>query len=143
VAELADIRRRVRHRIDQAQRTRADRRRQIDAAQAAYDRFLVGMAVPIFQKFAISTKAEGYQFNLLTPERAVRLVSEGHSQDAIELELDVSRTPAGVIGRWQMAHGRDLVTAERLLGDGVPVERLTEEDVLSFLIDAFGQMVER
>jgi hypothetical protein len=143
MAELSDVRRRVRQRIDEAHRTRAERRRRVGAAQVAYERFLATVAVPMFQMFATSVKAEGYPFSLVTPEGIVRLVPEGHPQDFIELELDTSRGLPGVLGRSRFAHGRQTIATEKPLRAGAPPDSLTEEDVLAFLVDAFGAFVER
>jgi hypothetical protein len=113
----------------------------VDAASAAYDRFLAQVATPIFKQFAAVLKAEGYGFQVFTPGGGLRLASERASEDFIELQLDVSGHLPVVLGHVNRARGSRVLASERPIGVGVA--ELTEQDVLEFLIQEIQPFVER
>jgi hypothetical protein len=139
--EISDIRKRVLQAIDQSRRAAAERRARVDAASAAYDRFLAQVATPIFKQFAGVLKAEGYGFLVFTPGGGLRLASERASEDFIELRLDVSGHLPVVLGHVNRARGSRVLASERPIGVGVA--ELTEQDVLEFLVQEIQPFVER
>jgi hypothetical protein len=143
VAEIADVRRRVRQRIEEARRRAAERRTQVDAAERDFVPFLSDVAGPVFKQFAQALTAEGYPFSVNSPAGQLRLVSERSRNDYIEMELDPLLDPPQAIGRTSRAHGTRTVTSERPVRSGVKVHELTEADVLDFLTAEIGPFVER
>lgn len=141
--EVADVRRRVRQRIEEARQAAVARRAQADAAERDYATFLSGVAGPVFRVVASALTAEGYPFKVFTPAGTLRLASERSRQDYIEIELDTSVSPPQALGRSNRAHGARVVTAERPVRDGARVGELTETDVLDFLVAEIGPFVER
>jgi hypothetical protein len=141
--EISDVRRRLRQALEQARKATAERRARTDLAAAAYGAFLRDVATPVFRMFANVTKAEGPGFTVFTPAEGVRLVSERHADDAIEIWLDASLDPPQVGTRVSTMRGRNLTTSEGLLRAEAPISGLTDEDVLAFLLANIGALVER
>jgi hypothetical protein len=139
--EISDIRKRVLQAIDHSRRAAAERRVRVDAASAAYERFLAQVATPLFKQFAAVLKAEGYPFQVFTPGGSVRLASDRASEDFIELRLDVSGSAPVVLGHVNRARGSRVMASERPIGIGVA--ELTEHDVLEFLVQEIQPFVER
>ena len=133
--ETAEVRRRLKGAITRAKAEAQERRARNDAAARAYEAFLTDRAVPLFHTFANVLAAEGLRFKVFTPAGSVRLASESGAEDYIELALDTAADPPQVLGRSSRGRGRRGVSSERAVKTGVPVESLTEEDVLDFLID--------
>lgn len=143
MVEIADVRRRVRQRIEDARRRAAERRVEVDAAERDFARFLTEVAGPIFRQFAQALAAEGYHFSVNTPAGQLCLASDRSRSDFIEIELDTQLSPPQAIGRATRAHGARTMTSERPLRPGVKVHELTEDDVLDFLTAEIGPFVER
>ncbi len=141
--EISDVRRRVRQTIEASRRRAAERRARVDAASKAWEPFLAGTATPVFRMFANALKAEGYPFQVFTPTGGLRLMSERSSDDYIELALDTAADPPAVIGRVNRGRGSRLITTERPLRPDTPVTSLTEEDVLSYLLEEIAPFVEK
>jgi hypothetical protein len=141
--EISDIRRRLRHALEQAKKDSAERRARTDLAATAYDAFLRDIATPVFRMFANVAKAEGHAFAVFTPAGGVRLASERHADDFMEIWLDVSLDPPQVATRVSRVRGRDVTTREGLLREGAPTNGLTDEDVFAFLLSSVGPLVER
>ena len=141
--EIPDIRRRLRHALEQARRDSAERRARADLASTAYTAFLRDIATPVFRMFASVVKAEGHPFAIATPAGTVRLASERHADDFIEIWLDTSLDPPEVATRVSRMRGRDLTTKEGVLREGAPINGLTDEDVFALLLANIGALVER
>ena len=141
--EISDIRRRFRMALEQAKKVSAERRVRADAASIAYAAFLRDVAIPVFRMFSNVAKAEGQPFTIFTPADGVRLVSERHADDFIELFLDASQDPPDVVARVNRRRGGDLITAERPVRAGAPINGLTDEDVLALLLGEMGSLTER
>jgi hypothetical protein len=141
--EISDIRRRLRHALDQAKKTTAERRARADAAGVAYNAFLRDIATPVFRMFANVLKAESFPCTVFTPAEGVQLVSERHGEDFIEVWLDNSLDPPKIATRVSRVRGRDVTTTEGLLRPEAPINSLTDEDVLAFLLEHVGSLVER
>jgi hypothetical protein len=141
--EISDIRRRLRQALDQAKKATADRRARADMAATAYGAFLRDIGTPVFRMFANVAKAENYPCTVFTPAEGVRLVSERHGEDFIELFLDTSLDPPKIATRVSRVRGRNVMATEGLLRPEAPINSLTDEDVLAFLLDHIGELVER
>lgn len=111
-------------------------------ANERYTLFLERVATPLFHQFATALKAEGYRFSVFTPAGGLRLASE-RNDDGIELALDTLRDQMAVVGRTHRGRGRRVVSTERPLKEDTPIEQLTEEDVLAFLLTEIVPFVEK
>lgn len=141
--EISDIRRRFRTAMEQSKKASAERRARADAASVAYAAFLRDIATPVFRMFSNVAKAEGQPFTIFTPAGGVRLVSERHADDFVELFLDASQDPPDVVARVNRRRGGDLMTTERRVREGAPINSLTDEDVLALLLAEIGNLTER
>ena len=143
MVDVAEVRKRLIHTIEQIKRDAAARRQATDRASAAYESFLETVATPVFKHFAQALRAQGYGFQLFTPAGSVRLASERGADDYIELALDPARQPIAVVGRVSHRRGSRLIDVDRPIRDDKAIEDLTDEDVLAFLLAAIEPFVER
>ena len=141
--EIAEVRKRLRRVVDESRRAAAARRQTTDAAETAYDRFLDGVATPVFQMFATALRGDGYSFTVFTPKGGLRLASARSAEDYIELSLDKSADQPVVVARVSRGRGRRFVSRERPVRELTPPEQLTEEDVLQMLLREIAPFVER
>ena len=141
--ETSDIRRRLRHVLEDAKKATAERRARADAAATAYASFLQDIATPAFRMVANAARGEGHLFSVFTPADGVRLVSDRHGEDFIEVWLDAALDPPQVATRVNRVRGRNVTTTEGLLRADAPIDALTDEDVLAFLLAHIGLLVER
>lgn len=141
--EISEVRKRLRQAIARARASAAERRAAIDAADHSYQRFLKQVATPVFRMVANALDAEGYPFQVFTPAGGVRLASERAGDDFIEVVLDTSGERPIALGRISRGRGRRLLTEERPIRDGAAIDRLTDDDMLEFLLGAIGPFVER
>jgi hypothetical protein len=141
--DVPEIRRRLRASIETAKRDAQERRVRSDHAARVYEQFLGERAVPLFQTVASALVAEGHRFKVFTPAGSVRLASESSGEDYIELALDTTVDPPVVVGRTSRGRGRRQITSERPVQDDVPIEELTDEDVLAFLLAELTPFLER
>jgi hypothetical protein len=141
--ETSDIRRRLRQALEQARTATTERRTRADLAATAYAAFLRDVATPVFRTVANVAKAEGQGFTVFTPADGVRLVSERHGEDYVEVWLDTSLDPPKIATRANRSRGRNVTTSEGLLRPEAPISGVTDEDVLDFLLSQIGMLVER
>ena len=141
--ETSDIRRRLRHALEEAKKATADRHARADAASAAYAAFLENIATPVFRMMANVARGEGHPFSVFAPAEGVRLVSDRHGEDFIEVWLDMSLDPPQVATRVNRVRGRNVTTSEGQLRADAPIDTLVDEDVLAFLLAHIGLLVER
>jgi len=141
--EISEVRRRLLVAIENARRESAQRRARVDTAARDYETFLSRFASPVFHQFAAALKAEGHQFKVFTPASSIRLAAERSPEEFIELSLDDSSDPPAVIGRTTRGRGRRTVSSERALKDGALIADLTDEDVLTFLLEEITRLIER
>lgn len=92
---------------------------------------------------ANALKVEGYAFTLFTPAGGLRLAADRGRDDYIEFRLDSLSDPAQVVGRVSHARGSRTVEEERPVKPGAAPEALSDEDVLSFLLEALEPWLER
>ena len=141
--EVSEVRRRLLAAIEKAKHAAAARRARNDAAARDYEAFLAQRATPVFQQFAAALSGEGHAFKVFTPAGSIRLSAARSPEEFIELVLDDSSDPPAVVGRTTRGRGRRTVSTERAIGNGAPVADLTEEDVLTFLLEEIVPFVER
>ena len=141
--EVPEIRRRVRAAIESARQHAQERRLRGDQAARDYEAFLRDRAVPLFHTLASALAAEGYRFKVFTPAESVRLAAETSGDDYVEIVLDTSVDPPGVLGRSSRGRGRRIVTSERPVREGTPVNALTDEDLLGFVLAELSPFLER
>lgn len=135
MADVGVVRKRVRLAIEQARRDQAERRARATEARNTYEQFLESAAIPVFRMFANILKAEGLPFEVMTPAGGVRLQSERHRDDAIEMELDASADPPQPLVTITRARGSRVVQTDRPIKGSHPLVQLTEEDVVEMLLD--------
>jgi hypothetical protein len=138
--EISEVRKRMLATIERSKQRAAERRGRADEAAKAYSTFIETIAVPMFRQVANVLKAEGYPFGLFTPAGSVKLVSDRHPQDAIEILFDSSGDQPLVMGHTTRSRGGRVVESERPVGDPAS---LSEADVLEFLAKELEPFVER
>ena len=141
--ETSEVRRRLRHAIDERRKHTAARRATLDAAAAAYTELLDRTAAPLVQTLTNALRAEGHNFTVFTPHGGLRMALAKSADDFIEFTLDTSQDEPFAALRVNRTRGRRVVQHERPVKGHTPVERLTEEDVLQALIDEIAPFVER
>jgi hypothetical protein len=141
--EISLVRNRLNRAIEAARERSVRRREQVAAAERAYDEFLSTVATPVTKLVANSLKVENFAFSVFTPGRGLRLASDHRRDDYIEFALDTESTPPQVVARTSRTRGSRTLTEDRPIKQGTPVEELTEEDVLAFLIAALEPWFER
>ena len=141
--ETSEVRKRLRHAIEEQRRRTAARRATVDAAASAYTDLLEATATPLVQKLANVLRAEGHNFTVFTPNDGLRMALAKSADDFIELALDTSHDEPFAALRVSRTRGRRVVQHERPIKGRTPVERLTEEDVLQALLDEIAPFVER
>lgn len=141
--EVSLVRNRLNRAIEVA-RERAKKRRQRTAtAERAYEIFLQEVATPVTRLVANTLKVENHAFTVFTPGGGLRLASDRGRDDYVEFALDASADPPQVVGRISHARGSRTLDEERPIKPGTPPEELSEEDVLTFLLDALQPWLER
>ncbi len=135
MADVAEVRKRIRAEIEKSRRDQADRRTRVAEATAAYDAFLQHAAIPVFRMFANILKSEGLNFEVMTPSGGVRLQSERHRDDAIEMELDASADPPQPLVTVTQVRGSRVIQSDRTIKGSNPLVQLTEEDVIEMLLE--------
>jgi hypothetical protein len=138
--EISDVRRRVVEGIERARRQALDRRARADQAARDYQAFLDRTAVPLFKQVANVLRAEGFRFSVSTPGGSVRLTSDRSADDHVELLLETAGGEPTVVGRMRYNRGRNVIDSARPIG---PPATVSEEEVLSFVLSALEQFVER
>jgi hypothetical protein len=141
--DVSDVRRRLLVAMDKARKDAAERRVRNDAGARDYETFLSERAVPLFHQIASALAGEGHAFKVFTPAGAVRLASDRRPEDFIELTLDLESDRPQVLGQSSRGRGRRQIAIERPLRDGVPIAALTDEDVLSFVLEELIPIVIR
>jgi hypothetical protein len=140
--DVSELRKRILRALDEARKDAVQRRASVDAATAAFDRFLSSTAVPMMRQAATVLGGAGHSFVVHAPSHAARLASEGSPQTFLEVALDVAPDPPVVIGRVSLARGRQGgVVEERPLKTGASVDELTEDDLSAFLTAEIPRLI--
>ena len=139
--EVSDVRRRLRGAIEQAKRRAAERRARVDQASREYEQFLSAIAIPATHTVVQALIGEGHRFKVLTPGQTVRLAAEFSPDDYVEISLETEREAPAVIVRTRRGRGRRSIETERALSR--PIPELTQEDVVSALLDELIPLIER
>ena len=140
--DVSEVRRRVNEAIDRAKRDAARRRTLSDEAAREWPAFLENVAVPLVRQVANVLKVERYAFTVFTPGSGVRLMSDRRQEDFVELTLDTTGREPVVMGRVSYARGGHVVVTETPIASGA-IREISEERVLTFLLDAIVLLVER
>ena len=135
MADVAEVRKRIRAEIEKSRRDQAERRTRVAEATSAYEAFLETAAIPVFRMFANVLKSEGLNFEVMTPAGGVRLQSERHRDDAIEMELDTTADPPQPLVTITRARGSRVVQSDRSIKGSSPLGQLTEHDVVEMLME--------
>lgn len=143
MAEVGEVRRRVRLTIERAKREAAERRTRTDVGEAEGRRFVQDVAAPLARQFISVLKAEGFSFRLSTPAGGLAVVSEVRREDFIELFVDSTQDPPVIMAKTSYVRGQRVSTTERPLAPGIPLKDLTEAHVLTFLLESLPTFVER
>jgi hypothetical protein len=98
--------------------------------------------VPLIRQIANVLRTEAYPFSVSTPSGSVRLTSDKHAEDFIEIVLDTASHPPRVMGHTSRTLGRRGVDAERVVASGDPAA-ISEEELLAFLLEELEPFVER
>jgi hypothetical protein len=141
--ETSELRKRLRHAIEERRKSTAARRVLLDEAAAAYTELLEKTATPLVQKLANALRAEGHNFTVFTPTGGLRMALAKSADDFIEFALDASQDEPFAVVRVNRTRGRRVVQHERPIKGRSPVDRLSEEDVLQALLDEIAPFVER
>ena len=141
--EISELRKRLRHAIDERRKSTAARRAALDEAATAYADLLEMTATPLVQKLANALRAEGHNFTVFTPNGGLRMALAKSGDDFIEFALDTSQDEPHAVLRVNRTRGRRVVQHERPVKGRTPVNRLSEEDVLQALLDEIAPFVER
>jgi len=142
--ELAELRRQLLREIESARAEATERRQGSDAAHAAYAKFIVDVAGPLVRSTVNVLRGEGLQFQAQTPAGSARIASDKSADDFVEFVLDTSVRPPRVLGRMSVSINRQNVhVEEKPIAEGTPIGKLTEEDLLPFLVPAVGRLAVR
>jgi hypothetical protein len=140
--QVGDVRRRVLRAIAESRERAKGRRERKAGAERAYQTFLQEVATPLFHQVAAALKAEQLAFTVFTPGGGLRLTADRRRDDFVELELDTSEEQPHVVGHVRYTRGSRTIDSTIGLGDGTPPEKLTEEDVLEFVLRAIEPWIE-
>lgn len=141
--ETSEIRKRLRHAIEERRKNTAARRVKLDEAAVAFTELLEMTATPLVHTLAGALKAEGHTFTVFTPNGGLRMALAKSPDDFIEFVLDTSEDEPFAALRVNRTRGRRVVQHERPLKGRTPVDRLSEEDVLQALLEEIAPFVER
>jgi hypothetical protein len=140
--DVSELRKRIIHALDAAQKDAAARRTEVDAARQAWGDLHAGVIVPLLRQAQSVLKAERKMFTVHAPADLARLVSDAAPQTFLEFTLEVSGNSAQVIGRRSVAQGGKRVDVEeRAVAPGKPVQDLKDEDFAAFIVAEIPKLV--
>jgi hypothetical protein len=142
--DVSELRQKILRAIDEGKPDdRAKRRAQIDTANAAYERFLENVAVPLFKQAQSILNAERRPFTVHSPADGVKLVSDASPSTFLEFVLDTSGELPQVIGRVSRAKSRGVTVEEQPLAAGKAIDQLTDDDVAGFFVTEIPKLVKK
>lgn len=133
--DVAEVKRRVRLRIEALRHEAAHHRAQAGAATAAYEPWLERVGIPLFRQFAGVLRAEGLLFRLVTPAGVARIEAERSADDYLELVLDTTRRPPAILVRSSYTRGSQVSTGERVVAEGIDYDHVSPAQVLDALLE--------
>ena len=140
--ETSVVRNRLRETMERAKRRAAERRAHGSEASREYQAFLEHVAVPLVRQLAGALRADGHLYTVFTPSGSVRLMSDRHAEDFIEVLLDTDGDQPCVVGHSSRLRGGNVVERQRPIASGKP-GGIAEEDLLDFLLNELEPFVER
>ena len=141
--EVSLVRNRLNRAIEVARERAQQRRQRTATAEQSYETFLEEVATPVTRLIANSLKVENYAFTVFTPSGGLRLASDRGRDDYVEFALDAAADPPQVVGRISRSRGSRTLDEERPVKPGTPLDELSEEDVLTFLLEVLQPWLER
>ena len=142
--ETGDVSRRLKIAMESARAQAAERRPRDARTSAAYDAFLEKVARPVAKQVVNALKVRQTWPSRCSPRPAGSgWPRTGNRDDFIELALEPGATDLQVVGRISHVRGSRTVAETVPVKDGVGPDALTDEDVLSFLLDALRPWLER
>jgi hypothetical protein len=141
--DISLIRKALVQAIESAKRDAVERRARTDEATKRYEQFLEQTAVPAFRSMASALRGEGLLFDVMTPSGGVRLVPERTREDGIELTLDATVDPPQPIIRVMRSRGSRVNQHERPVAGALRLEGLTDEHVVTALLEELRPWLER
>ena len=151
--ETGEVNKRLKIASEQARAHAADRRQKDAETTKAYETFLERVATPLMKQLAGALKAQGHGFTLFTPAGGLRLASDRQRDDFIELGLERGDTALGdaapgdtalqVVGHVSCVRGSRTLTRTQPVKAGSTPNAVTDEHLLSFLLDALRPWIER
>lgn len=140
--ETSELRKRIIHALDAAQKDAAVRRTEVDSAQKAWSELHAGVIVPLLRQAQAVLKAESKLFTVHAPADSARLASDTSAQTFIEFALEISGNTAQVVGRRSVAQGGKRVDVEeRPVSPGTPVQDLKDEDFAAFIVTEIPKLI--
>jgi hypothetical protein len=141
--EASQVRKLVVGRLAEVKRAAGRRREKIAAAERDYAVFLSTAATPAFMLVAQVLASENYPFRVTTPGDGVRLTSDRSPRSYVDLRLDTSGPDPLVVAEVSRERGHRVLVDDRPLGAGQAIATLTDQDVVTLLVSAIGELVER
>jgi hypothetical protein len=141
--ETGDVSRRLKIAMETARAQAAERRARDARVQAAFAAFLENVAAPVAKQLANALKVHGLAFTVFTPAGGLRLASDRNREDYIELALERRGADLQLVGHVSHARGSRVVAETLPVKDGIAPDALTDEDLLTFLLDALRPWLER
>jgi hypothetical protein len=142
--DVSDLRQRILRALEAGKNDAALRRTEVDAAAAAFDKFLVNVAVPLLRQAQTILKAEGQLFSVHSPAGSAKLVADASAQTFLEFVLDSSGNRPLVIGRVSIARGsKRVVVDERPIATDKSIANLGDDEVAAFLVTEIPKIVAR
>jgi hypothetical protein len=133
--DVAEVRRRVRLRIETLKHEAAQHRVQTDAATASFGSWLERVGVPLFRQVTNVLRAEGLLFRVLTPAGHVRIEAERSADDYLDLVLDTERRPVAIVLRRGYTRGHNVFVDERVVAEGIDYSHVSPNDLLDALVE--------
>jgi SpoU rRNA methylase family enzyme len=142
--EPSVLRRRVKEAIEAARQGAAARRATGDAASLAWRAARETVVVPAWQQTVQVLRSEGYLLQVSTPSDTVRVSSEKHPQDGVEVALETGSQGPFLLQRVTTSRGREVMSDERVAVAGTEtIAALTEEQAVALLLSALAPWFER
>lgn len=141
--EASSVRKLVVGRLAEIKRAAAVRREKAAAAERDYAVFLSAAATPAFTLVAQVLSAENHPFRVTTPGGGIRMSAERSPRTYLDLRLDTSGSEPIIVGEVSRERGHRVLVDDRPLAPGRAIADLTDQDVVEFLTDAVGDLVDR